>query len=137
MKWLAATVIESGWAFQHQRHRDAALWRFADQRLRWRPEMLDDVERHHAVEARRRPRAQEAERVADGGVETLLAAAAHHLRALVDAGHRQSVLAEQGERLAPAAAEVDDVLLAVEQRQIDGEAIAIRRRAPMAPLEPR
>ena len=94
------------------------------------------MERDHAVEARRRPRAQEAERVADRGVETLLAAAAHHLRALVDAGRGQSLLAEQSERLAAAATEVDDVALAGEQRQVDGEAVAdLGRRAAVPALE--
>ena len=69
-------------------------------------EVLDDVEGDHASQARFRQGGQRRERVPLLRFESPLAAERHHAGAAVDAARRNPLVAQQRQRLAPAAAHV-------------------------------
>ena len=82
-------------------------------------EMLDDLRAEDAVEREFGGGGEEFEEVGVRDVEVVAAAVGDELFAVFDAAGGDAVLGEQREEFAAAAAEIDDVLAAVEVRQVE------------------
>src|SRR6185295_356378 len=85
-------------------------------------EVLGDLRREQSAERSVRKRAQVAERIAFGGVEALRAADLDHLVIEIEAARADPLLAQQVQELAAAAADVEDVRRAREDREVGLEA---------------
>ena len=99
--------------------------------------MLHDVKGQHRAEARRSLRRERREEVALDGLEPALPAHRHHPGAAVDAARRDPVVAQQRQRLATAAAEVERRSpRGLEIGQVAGDALAdLLLGAAIPPLE--